>query len=189
MLEVLKITEAEMKLRDQTREAEQARPALTDDEIDERTRPLADEQDDIILRTEIVIEKLEDLAEVEDEFGQEIEILGLAREAMMDAYAGLDATITGPETIAAETEAIENLLRSRRSGGSGGGGSGANPGGGGGGTDGEVVADGQGGPAMGVNEDVAERDVTRRDSRVLSRVPVELQEALDRYFDALEGGR
>ncbi len=176
-----------MELRDLTRETEQARAALTTEEFDDRTLPLAEEQDDIVFRTQSVIEQIEELPDGSKDFAQEIELLDAAREAMIEAFEGLDATITGPTTIAAETEAIELLLRSRRAGGGGGGGGGgARRGGGGGGTDaGAALA--MSGRAIGEFDVVEERDVDRRQSATVSKVPVELQEALDRYFDAIEG--
>ena len=186
ILEVLKITEAEMELRDLTRETEQAREALEASEISERTMPLAEEQEDIVFRTEVVIEDIKDLDNGEVEFGQEIKILRAARSAMLEAYDGLDDEITGPTTIAAETEAIELLLRSRRAGGGGGGGGGASPGGGSGGTE-ATAALALAGRSNGENESIEARDVDRSTASVASKIPAEFQEALDRYFDALEG--
>ena len=56
----------------------------------------------------------------------------LAGEAMNDATSILGRPDTGPEAIAAETEAIEILLQAERANPkSGGGGGGSNPGGGG----------------------------------------------------------
>ena len=186
ILEVLKITEAEMELRDLTRETEQAREALEANEISERTMPLAEEQEDIVFRTETVIEDIKDLDNGEVEFGKEISILRAARSAMLEAFEGLDDEVTGPTTIAAETEAIELLLRSRRAGGGGGGGGGASPGGGSGGTE-ATAALALAGRSNGENESIESRDVDRSTSAMASKIPAEFQEALDRYFDALEG--
>lgn len=175
-----------MELRDLTRETEQAKAALTADEFDARTLPLAEEQDDISFRTETVLAQIEELPNASEDFAKEIEIIGLAHDAMLEAFEGLDSSITGPTTIAAETEAIELLLRSRRSGGGGGGGGGASPGGGGGGTDGGAAL-AMSGRAIGKYDKVEEREASQRQSRTVTKVPVELQDALDRYFDAIEG--
>lgn len=187
ILEVLKITEAEMELRDATREAEQAREARTADQITAAAEPLAEEQEDLVFRTETVIQDIRELPEGEFEFEREIKILRAARSAMDEAYVMLNDESTGAPTVAAETEAIELLLRSRRSGGGGGGGGGSTPGGGGnGGTDAsDALA--LAGRAIGAKDEVEERDVDRSTSRTASKIPAEFVEALDRYFDALEG--
>ena len=58
ILEVLKITEAEMELRDATREAEQAREARTAEQITSAAGPLAEEQEDLVFRTDNVIQDI-----------------------------------------------------------------------------------------------------------------------------------
>ena len=58
ILEVLKITEAEMELRDATREAEQAREARTAEQVAAAAGPLAEEQEDLVLRTDNVIQDI-----------------------------------------------------------------------------------------------------------------------------------
>lgn len=187
ILEVLKITEAEMELRDSTREAEQAREARTAEQITSAAGPLAEEQEDLVFRTDNVIQDIRELPEGEFEFEREIQMLRGARAAMDEAFVLLDDELTSAPTVAAETEAIELLLRSRRSGGAGGGGGGSTPGSGGnGGTD-ATSALALAGRAIGANEEVEERDVDRSTSRTASRIPAEFIEVLGRYFDALEG--
>lgn len=186
ILEVLKITEAEMELRDATREAEQAREARTAEQITTAAGPLAEEQEDLVFRTDNVIQDIRELPEGEFEFEREIQMLRGARAAMDEAFVLLDDELTSAPTVAAETEAIELLLRSRRSGGAGGGG-GSTPGSGGnGGTD-ATSALALAGRAIGAKEEVEERDVDRSTSRTASRIPAEFIEVLGRYFDALEG--
>lgn len=186
ILEVLKITEAEMELRDATREAEQAREARTAEQITTAAGPLAEEQGDLVFRTDNVIQDIRELPEGEFEFEREIQMLRGARAAMDEAFVLLDDELTSAPTVAAETEAIELLLRSRRSGGAGGGG-GSTPGSGGnGGTD-ATSALALAGRAIGAKEEVEERDVDRSTSRTASRIPAEFIEVLGRYFDALEG--
>ena len=91
----------------------------------------------------------------------------------------------GRPAIAAETEAIELLLQSRRINPGGGGGGGANPGGGGGGTTSDSAMSLVG---RGVN------DKEVRDSRGVSHstgdagttLPEEFRSGLDEYFNRLE---
>src|SRR5205807_10121448 len=75
-----------------------------------------------------------DLPEGEANFAKETALLGRVSLVMADATAILARPETGRPAIAAETEAIELLLQSRRFNPGGGGGGGSNPGGGGGGT-------------------------------------------------------
>ena len=131
ILEVLKITEAEMELRDATREAEQAREARAAEQVTAAAGPLAEEQEDLVFRADNVIQDIRELPEGEFEFERELQMLRGARAAMDEAFVLLDDELTGAPTVAAETEAIELLLRSRRSGGAGGGGGGSSPGSGG----------------------------------------------------------
>lgn len=187
ILEVLKITEAEMELRDATREAEQAREARAAEQITAAAGRLAEEQEDLVLRTENVIQDIRELPEGEFEFEGEIQMLRGARAAMDEAFVLLDDELTGPTTIAAETEAIELLLRTRRSGGAGGGGGGSTPGSGGNGGTEATSALALAGRAIGAKDEVEERDVDRSTSRTASKIPAEFVEVLDRYFDALEG--
>lgn len=187
ILEVLKITEAEMELRDATREAEQAREARAAEQITAAAGRLAEEQEDLVLRTENVIQDIRELPEGEFEFEGEIQMLRGARAAMDEAFVLLDDELTGSTTIAAETEAIELLLRTRRSGGAGGGGGGSTPGSGGNGGTEATSALALAGRAIGAKDEVEERDVDRSTSRTASKIPAEFVEVLDRYFDALEG--
>ncbi|MEC8494343.1 MAG: hypothetical protein VXZ39_05450, partial [Planctomycetota bacterium] len=148
---------------------------------------LAEEQEDLVLRTENVIQDIRELPEGEFEFEGEIQMLRGARAAMDEAFVLLDDELTGSTTIAAETEAIELLLRTRRSGDAGGGGGGSTPGSGGNGGTEATSALALAGRAIGAKDEVEERDVDRSTSRTASKIPAEFVEVLDRYFDALEG--
>ena len=187
ILEVLKITEAEMELRDATREAEQAREARAAEQVTAAAGPLAEEQEDLVFRADNVIQDIRELPEGEFEFERELQMLRGARAAMDEAFVLLDDELTGAPTVAAETEAIELLLRSRRSGGAGGGGGGSSPGSGGNGGTEATSALALAGRAIGANEEIEERDVDRSSSRTASKIPAEFVEVLGRYFDALEG--
>ena len=74
ILEVLRITEAEMDLREQTREVEQARSALADDYTEE-AGPLADSQGSLAERTREVVRKIRELDNGESDFAREIRLL------------------------------------------------------------------------------------------------------------------
>jgi len=126
-----------MDLRDQTRDAERARPALPREEFERRAEALAAEQLDLVDRTDTVIDAIRELPNGRTEFERELMQLGEAFDAMEDAEELLARPSTGDDSVAAETEAIEALLRARR-GGAGGGGGGGSPGGGGAG--GEATA-------------------------------------------------
>jgi len=76
-------------------------------------------------RTDAVIETIIELPNGEQDFKKEIAQLTNAANAMNDAEEILETPNTGPEAIAAETEAIEWLLMAKRSGGGGGGGGGS----------------------------------------------------------------
>ena len=83
------------------------------------------------MRVDKVIERIGQLPDAESEFAYEIDLLGKVAGVMGEATGILARPETGSEAIAAETEAIELLLRSQRINPKGGGGGGANPGGGG----------------------------------------------------------
>jgi len=72
-------------------------------------------------RIDKVTQRIRDLPDGEAEFGKEINLLGAVSQVMAEATAILARPDTGSKAIAAETEAIELLLQSRR----------FNPGGGG----------------------------------------------------------
>jgi hypothetical protein len=103
---------------------------------------------------------------------------------MVDATGILARPDTGPPAIAAETEAIELLLQSKRFN-PGGGGGGANPGGGGGGTTTDSALSLIG---RGVNEkevrDAPHAAQATGDSG--NTLPEEFRTGLDAYFNRLE---
>lgn len=185
VLEVLRITEEEMDLRDATREAEQARPATPRDEHANTAAVLELAQMELAERTADVIDEIHGLPDGSSEFAREIEQLTAARNAMLDAEIELAVPSTGPLAIAAETEAIEHLLRSRRVKGGGGGG-GSDPGSGGprkGQTDASALAlVGRSQDASGV---VVEREVEAVTGNAGRPVPAELRDGLDRFFEEL----
>ena len=173
-----------MDLRDLTRETERARRVTPRDDYESTAHLLALEQEDLVFRTEDVIDAILELPDGESEFGRELRLLEDAAAAMVDAQEHLEEPTTGAVAVAAETEAIEHLLQARRSKGGGGGG-GSNPGGGlkKGQTDASALA------LVGRSEDalgeVDDRDVVAASGRSGVEPPAELREALDRYFERL----
>src|SRR5208337_4249446 len=129
VLEVLLILEGEVNLREETRVGEQARGALSADDYGRQALELSKSQDGLKVRVDKVIERIGQLPDAESEFAYEINLLGKVAGVMGEATGILARPETGSEAIAAETEAIELLLRSRRINPRGGGG--ANQGGGG----------------------------------------------------------
>ncbi len=185
MLEVLHILEAEVNLREETRVAEQARPAIDIFEHKDQADKLSDTQDEIQVRVDKVTDRIRDLPDGESEFAPEIQLLGAVSAVMREATEILARPETGSPAIAAETEAIELLLQSRRINPRGGGGGGSSPGGGGGGTtnDSALALLGRGLNDKEVREDHGVAQTTGDAGPVL---PEEFRAGLDEYFKRLE---
>lgn len=175
-----------MDLRDLTRESEQSRRATERALYEANVEDLLAEQDDLVWRTEKVVDDIIALPDGEADFGRELERLRNAAKAMQDASERLNEPTTGPITVAAETEAIEHLLEARRGGGGGGGG-GSTPGGGlkKGQTDASALA------LVGRTADplgkVGDREVVAATVATEGEAPAELRGSLDRYFERLNG--
>ncbi len=177
----------EMKLRDETRELDKSQPAIEKEEFAARARKLGSEQDRIKEHTDTAIGDIEALPGGRQQFGKEIQMLGQA-VAVMDEAAGILRTPdAGGPAVAAETEAIEILLATKRQNpNGGGGGGGGDPGGGGSGkTSSVALADlGPGGDA---NSSVRARPVGQATGRAGKEFPEEFRSGLDSYFSNLEG--
>jgi hypothetical protein len=184
VLEVMKILEREIALRDETRSVEQARPSLGAEAYATRAKPLAETQAELAHRTKAVVVSIRELPQGEAKFVNEIMILQRVTEVMEEAHSMLARPATGPPTIAAETEAIELLLQAKRCN-PGGGGSGTSPGGGSGGDSTT--------PALAL-VGRAEESGTVRPSRIVAesagnsgrQLPEEYRAGLDAYFSAIE---
>jgi len=126
VLRIMKALHDEMQLRDETREMEGTRPVFAPDVYASKVRPLEYTQTDIRERIDDVLIDIEALPSGAEQFGREVQLLTTVSDIMRQAHAVLARPDTGPEVIAAQTEAIELLLQSKRnqSGGGGGGGSG-----------------------------------------------------------------
>ncbi len=139
------------------------------------------------MRIDKVTDRIRELPEAEVNFGKEIKLLGLVSQVMNEATEILARPETGKPAIAAETEAIELLLQSKRINPKGGGGGGANPGGGGGSTtqDSALSLVGTGANEKEVRED---RGVSQATGNTGPALPEEFRSGLDEYFNRLERG-
>jgi hypothetical protein len=188
VLEVLQILEAEVNLREETRVAEQARPALAAEEHQRQAVKLSETQDALRVRTDDVTKRIRELPDGEQEFGKEIQLLTLVSQVMNEATEILARPDTGAPAIAAETEAIELLLQSKRINPKGGGGGGSTPGGGGGGTTQDSALSLVGG---GVNDKEVREDrgISQATGQSGPALPEEFRAGLDEYFNRLERGQ
>ncbi|MDX1565187.1 MAG: hypothetical protein R3236_07265, partial [Phycisphaeraceae bacterium] len=136
ILEVMRLLDGEIELRDETRELEQSREAVAAQLYDRRAKLLSETQKQLQKKTSEVIRKIEELPNGASDFEKEIQLLNLAGSVMGEAKLILGRPETGPEAIAAETEVIEMLLQAQRQpkNNGGGGGGGAQPGQGGAGS-------------------------------------------------------
>ena len=188
VLEVLRILKAEVDLRDLTRATEQARLAFAEHEYKREADSLEQTQKSLAERTLQVILDLEDLQEAQQKnFGREIKQLEIAEMAMRDAKDLMDIPDTGSPTVAAETEAIEALLQTKKINpkGSGGGG-GTSPGGGGAPGESDLLASAL--ARLGTGKAAGSRIVRQSTGTTLSDVPDEYRRGLDAYFNAIEDG-
>jgi hypothetical protein len=185
VLEAMQILEAEINLREETRVAEQARRALTSAEYGKRAEKLGTSQDGLSERITKLTQRIRDLPDGEQDFAKEISLLGRVELVMDQAAEILGRPETGSQAIAAETEAIELLLQSKRINPRGGGGGGSSPGGGGTGTtsDSALALIGTGLNDKEVRED---RGVSQATGESGSSLPEEFRAGLDEYFNRLE---
>jgi hypothetical protein len=188
ILEVLKILESEVNLREETRVAQQASVALEPSVHHTEAARLGETQDKLRERTDGVVTAINDLPEGAQRFGKEIDLLSSVSAVMQDARLILASHDTGDKAIAAETEAIELLLQCKRINPKAGGGGGSSPGGGGTGTtqDSALALLGSG---LNQNERREARDVTQATGETGRVLPEEFRAGLDAYFERLEQGR
>ena len=185
VLEVLKILEGEVNLREETRVAEQAKPGVEAHLHTRESTRLSDTQDDLEMRVHDVIDRILELPDAQQDFGKELDLLDQVAVVMNDATGILREPHTGSRAIAAETEAIELLLQSKRINPGGGGGGGSSPGGGGGGDtkDSALALLGSGVNNKEVREDTGTAQAVGETG---SALPEEFRAGLDEYFHQLE---
>ncbi len=180
----MQILAAEIDLREATRVAEQAKPALEIEKFEEQANGLSGQQDDLRIRCEKLVDRIQELKDAEELFGKEIALLSKVATVMDEATLILAEPETGAKAIAAETEVIELLLQSKRINPKGGGGGGSSPGGGGGGTtsDTAIALVGKG---VNPREKRSRRAVRQATGQTKSRLPEEYRTGLDEYFNRI----
>ena len=186
VLEVLQILEAEIDLREETRVAQQAQSAVTPEEYITAAEALSKTQAEINERVVKVTDRILELDDATKHFGKELKMLADVDRVMTEATAILAGPETGAPAIAAETEAIELILRSKRINPKGGGGGGSSPGGGGKGTtnDSALALVGKGTNQKAVRQ---ERGVTQMTGDAGAVLPEEYRKGLDQYFNRIGG--
>ncbi|HEX4083568.1 MAG TPA: hypothetical protein VHY22_01555 [Chthoniobacteraceae bacterium] len=187
VLKVMQVLRDEMKLRDETREAENSKPALDAGQYHNRANLLGETQAELDNRTNGAEADIVALPNGGQTFGKEIHLMQEVSGVMRDAKGILYTPDTGPQAIAAETEAIELLLQAKRSGKKPGGGGGSNPGGGTGPDSASEAALAELGPDGEAASVIASRTVGQDTGRAGRQFPEEYKTGLDQYFSLLEG--
>lgn len=188
VLKVMKATHDEMKLRDETRELENAKAALVNGEHAKKSSDLASKQYGIQAAVRGAFDDILKLPQGNEKFGRELKLLNVVQGVMMEAAGILDKADTGDAAIAAETEAIELLLQAKRQGKGGGGGGGGNPGGGGTAESASEAALADLGDGSDASANVEARPVGQSTGKAGRELPEEFKTGLDAYFNKLESG-
>ena len=148
---------------------------------------LAKKQEGIDDHTQSAVADIVALPQGSTKFAKELRLLSAVVSVMDEAQGILEKPETGPTAIAAETEAIELLLQTKRQGQKPGGGGGANPGGGGRAATAMSAALADLGPGSDAASLVATRNVGQATGRAGKEFPDEFKPGLDTYFNLLEG--
>ena len=115
VLEVMRIIDREIQLREETREVEQAKEALTTDEYSQRSIALYDTQITLTEDTQEVAAQISLLPNAQEPLiQQQLAKVAQAADVMGEVEDILAEPNTGPEAIAAITEVIEILLQTCR---------------------------------------------------------------------------
>jgi hypothetical protein len=186
VLKVMQALRDEMKLRDETRELENAKSALAAEKFAADAKGLGKKQGSIGMHTQSALDDILALPQGAEKFGKELKLLNAVVFVMQDAQGTLMSPDTGDKAIAAETEAIELLLQAKRAG-KGGGGGGSGPGGGGTAASASSAALADLGPGSDANSSVTARPVGQATGRAGKEFPEEFKTGLDAYFNNLEG--
>ena len=185
VLEVMRILEAEMDLREETRSLEQVREEIEAVTYQDKAEAQSETQRKIYNRLVNVVADIKALSLGEQKFGKEIRLLTEAGGAASDATDILGQPDTGSEAIAAETEVIELLLQARRANPKSGGGGGSTPGGGGEGSTDQVALELYG-PGSDPNAQIEAREVRQATGTNNDQTPAEFRDGIDAFFNALE---
>lgn len=186
VLKVMKALRDEMKLRDETREAENAKPAVETKVYTKQSNDLASKQFGIRLNVRGAFDDIVRLPDANQKFGKELKLLDAVMNVMDEAGTILDKPDTGAPAIAAETEAIELLLQAKRPNPKGGGGGGSNPGGGGSAASTGLAALADLGEGDDAATNVDARPVGQATGKAGRELPEEFKTGLDAYFNKLE---
>ena len=189
VLEVLLVLEAEVNLREKTRVAEQSKAAVKVEDWTKEAQLQSKTQLDLQKRIDVVHGKIAALPDAQQLLAKELKLMQMVSAVMKETVEILASPNTGKQAIAAETEVIELLLKSKKFNPKkpGGGGGGSDPGGGGGGstTDAALALIGLGANEKEVRE---ERDVNQTTGVDGPTLPEEFRSGLDEYFSRLERG-
>ena len=180
VVEVMRIINREIQLREETRELEQAKGALTTDEYRERSIALYDTQITLTEDTREVEAQISLLPEAQERFIQnQLAKVAKAAEVMEEVEDILAEPDTGPRAIAAITEVIEILLQTGRV------------------PNAPMITTAPPATAsalmlLGVGDDTGRASIENRSPRQATGkagrvLPEEFRQGLDAYFDALEG--
>lgn len=186
VLKVMQALHDEMALRDETRELDKSRAALSSDSFTEKAGALSETQYQIADHVRSAVDDIINLEAGMMKFEKEVQLLSAVITAMLEARELLKIPDTGAPAIAAETEAIELLLQAQRQKPGGGGGGGGNPGSGGGAEMARSAALSELGPGGGSDGETPERAVGQSTGRAGREFPEEFRTGLDAYFNALE---
>jgi hypothetical protein len=186
VLKVMKALRDEMKLRDETRELENAKPALNTEVYSTKSNDLASKQFGIRQNVLGALDAIMQLPDGNQKFGKELKLLDAVMQVMDEAGTILDKPNTGTPAIAAETEAIELLLQAKRPNPKGGGGGGGGPGGGGSAASSSLAALADLGEGNDTASQVETRPVGQATGKAGRELPEEFKTGLDNYFSKLE---
>ena len=106
MLEVLQILEAEVNLREETRVAEQSRPAQKAEEHKQEATRLSGTQAELKDRIDKVAERILELPDAQNQFGKEIQLMGMVAAVMNEATGILARPETGAPAIEPATGTV-----------------------------------------------------------------------------------
>ncbi len=180
VVEVMRIINREIQLREETRELEQAKEALTADEYRDRSIALYETQITLTEDTREVEAQISLLPNAQERFIQgQLAKVGRAAEVMEEVEDILAEPDTGPRAIAAITETIEILLETGRV------------------PNAPMIRNAPPATAsalmlLGVGDDSGKASIENRSPRQATGktgrvLPEEFRQGLDAYFDALEG--
>ena len=180
VVEVMRIINREIQLREETRELEQAKEALTTDEYRERSIALYDTQITLTEDTREVEAQISLLPDAHERFIQnQLAKVARAAEVMEEVEDILAEPDTGPRAIAAITEVIEILLQTGRV------------------PNAPMITTAPPATAsalmlLGVGDDTGRASIENRSPRQATGktgrvLPEEFRQGLDAYFNALEG--